>query len=126
MRLTAAHKIVILLHEGIRNREGKTGLGFLRYGEAPVVALLGKQCAGQSLFELTGIEKDLPIAASLKETLSYNPNVLLIGLAPSGGRLPDTWWQEVKQAVDMGLSLVNGLHTAMAPLFLHLQPGHWS
>ena len=34
------HKVVILLHEGIRSTGGKTGLAFLRYGKAPVVAVI--------------------------------------------------------------------------------------
>ncbi len=39
--------------------------------------------------------------------------------------MPEAWWQEVKQAVDCGLSIVNGLHTPLAPQFPALKPGQW-
>lgn len=112
--LTSKHRVAILLHEGIRGIHGKTGLAFLRFSEAPVVAVIDKQCPGESLSELTGIKRDVPIVASLEDALSYAPEVLLIGIAPSGGVMPEEWFQEVKQAVQAGLSLVNGLHTQLA------------
>ena len=72
----------------------------------------------------------MPIVASVAEALPYQPNVLLIGIAPSGGSLPEAWRQEVGQAVAAGLSLVNGLHTPMASLIENfpnksLQPQQW-
>ncbi len=125
MVLTAEHRVVILLHEGICSGHGKTGLTFLRYGVSPVVAVIDKQCAGESLFQLTGIPKEIPIVRNIAEALAYQPNVLLIGIAPSGGALPEPWWQEVKQGVEAGLFLVNGLHTPMASMFENLTPQQW-
>jgi uncharacterized NAD-dependent epimerase/dehydratase family protein len=114
MRLTANHRVAILLHEGIRGPNGKTGLTLLRFSEATIVAVIDQQCAGESLFELTGITCDAPIVDSVASALAYQPDVLAIGIAPSGGVLPDAWWQEVKQGVAAGLSVFNGLHTPMA------------
>ncbi len=114
MRLTTDHQVAILLHEGIHGGNGKTGLTFLRYGEAQVVAVIDQQCAGESLSELTGIACNAPIVDSVASALAYQPDVLVIGIAPSGGVLPDAWWQEVKQGVTAGLSVVNGLHSRMA------------
>jgi len=114
MQLINARRLAILLHEGIRGPNGKTGLTLLRYGEAPVVAVIDQQCAGQSLSQLTGIACDAPIVDSVASALAYQPDVLAIGIAPSGGVLPDAWWQEIKQAVAAGLSIINGLHTPMA------------
>lgn len=114
MRLTTKHRVAILLHEGIWGSNGKTGLTFLRYGEAPVVAVIDQQCAGDSLSQLTGIPCDAPIVDSVASALAYQPDVLLIGIAPSGGALPEVWRQEVQQGVAAGLSIVNGLHTPMA------------
>lgn len=107
-------KVAILLHEGLQGSKGKTGLGMLRYSDAEIVAVIDQQSAGQSLFQLTNISRDVPIVPSVSAALSYHPDVLVIGLAPSGGALPDAWWQEVKQAVAAGLSVVNGLHSPMA------------
>ncbi|MBE9125359.1 MULTISPECIES: DUF1611 domain-containing protein [unclassified Coleofasciculus] len=114
MRLTDNQRVAILLHEGIRGSHGKTGLTLLRYGEATIVAVIDQQCAGESLSELTGIPCNAPIVDSVASALTYQPDVLAIGIAPSGGVLPDAWWQEVKQGVAAGLSVFNGLHTPMA------------
>lgn len=125
MKLTDSDRVAILLHEGIGSRGGKTGLAFLRYSEANVVAVIDRACVGESLSQLTGIPRDIPIVASMEAALTYNPNVLLIGIAPSGGVLPKAWLQEVKQAILAGVSLVNGLHTPMAGLVPELREEQW-
>ncbi|GAB4229852.1 MAG: DUF1611 domain-containing protein [Stanieria sp.] len=124
MDLTAK-RIAILLHEGIKGSHGKTGLAFLRYSQAQVVVVIDAQSAGESLVELTGIAKEIPIVANLSQALTYTPDVLLIGIAPSGGQLPPSWQVEIQNALAAGLSLVNGLHTPFAPQFPHLQPQQW-
>ena len=113
MHLTAEHRIALLLHEGLTHSRGKTGLALLRYSQASIVAVIDHQCVGQSIPALTGIQRDVPIVASLQQALEYEPNVLVIGIAPSGGALPPAWRQEIKQALIAGLSVVNGLHTPM-------------
>jgi len=114
MSLTADDRVAILLHQGILGPEGKTGLTLLRYCPATVVAVIDQQCTGKSLPELTGINCDAPIVNSVFAALAYEPNILVIGIAPSGGVLPEAWKQEVEIAVDAGLSVLNGLHTPMA------------
>ncbi|MCW6049795.1 DUF1611 domain-containing protein [Lyngbya sp. CCAP 1446/10] len=109
-------KVAILLHEGILGHSGKTGLAFLRYSEAQIVAVIDRQCTGKSLSELTGIPQQVPIVASVAEALQFVPDILLIGIAPSGGVLPPQWLPEINQAVAAGLSVVNGLHAKLAPL----------
>ncbi|WP_449417335.1 DUF1611 domain-containing protein [Phormidium nigroviride] len=119
-------KVAILLHQGIKGKFGKTGLAFLRYSEASVVAAIDTECAGQSLCELTGISREVPIVASVKEALSYSPDILLIGIAPSGGVLPTEWLEEINRAIAAGLSVVNGLHTQLAPLIkIPLKDDQW-
>ncbi|MCY7285034.1 MAG: DUF1611 domain-containing protein, partial [Cyanobacteria bacterium CAN_BIN43] len=126
--LTSTDRIAILLHEGTQSSKGKTGLSLLRYSDMEIVAVIDHTCAGQSLPALTGINRDVPIVASVSEALSHCPTVLAIGIAPSGGVLPDAWLEEVKQAIAAGLSIVNGLHTPMAndpELQALLQPQQW-
>ena len=112
--LSANDRIAILLHQGTQSSRGKTGLSLLRYSQLPIVAVIDQDCAGGDLPSLTGIPRQVPIVASVVEALEYDPTVLAIGLAPSGGALPQPWQQEVQQAVAAGLSVVNGLHTLMA------------
>lgn len=112
--LTQNHRLAILLHGGIKGTIGKTGLALLRYREGPIVAVIDHDTAGQSLAESAGIQREVPIVSSVAESLDYQPDVLAIGIAPSGGILPDAWYQEIRTAVAAGLCLVNGLHTQMA------------
>ncbi|MGD1807619.1 DUF1611 domain-containing protein [Dapis sp. BLCC M126] len=120
-------KIAILLHNGIQGLHGKTGLSLLRYSQAEIVAVIDSQSAGKSLPELTKIHRDIPIVASVAEAIAFHPEILVIGIAPSGGALPDECFGEIKAAVASGLSVVNGLHTPLAhhpdilPLLRHTQ-----
>lgn len=126
--LTANHRIAILLHEGIRGTQGKTGLALARYRPETIAVVIDYQCAGESFQKLTNIACEAPIVASVSEALAYQPNVLAIGLAPSGGALPADWLAELQQALTAGLSIVNGLHTRMAAipdLQAALQKGQW-
>ena len=123
--LTAENRVAILLHEGIKGDHGKTGLAFLRYSDTNIVAVIDRTCVGESLVELTRIKQNAPIVSSVEEALKYHPDVLLIGVAPSGGQLPADLQAEITVAVTAGLSIVNGLHTFIAPQFPNLQPGQW-
>lgn len=127
MHLQPDRRVAILLHDGIKGAHGKTGVALLRYSEATIVAVIDRECAGKSLPKLTGINRDVPIVATVEKALAYKPDVLVIGIAPSGGILPDEWWQEIKQAIAHGLSIVNGLHTPMATPEIQnsLREGQW-
>jgi uncharacterized NAD-dependent epimerase/dehydratase family protein len=114
VRLPLNQRVAILLHEGIRGTHGKTGLSLLRYSEAPIVAAIDRTCVGQSLSQLTGIKRDVPIVESVAAALEYKPEVLVIGIATRGGILPDDYWHDIKDALTAGMSLVNGLHASLA------------
>ena len=91
---------------------GKTAYGVIRYGRDEVVAVIDSTKAGQSVAAyLPGF--DIPIVASLDEALvrTVRPDALLIGIAPTGGRLPDTWRTIILAAVAAGLDILSGLHT---------------
>ena len=121
MMLTANSRVVILLNGGMSHR-GKTGLAFLRYSHTKIVAVIDPDYAGKSLVGLTGIPQDVPIVRDIRAALPYNPNTLLIGIAPSGGQLPASLMAEIELAVDAGISIINGLHTPLNPQFPHLKP----
>lgn len=112
--LTPDDRVALLMHQGTDNTTGKTGLAMLRYSALNIVAVIDHQRAGESLSAVTGIERNVPIVASMAAALSFQPTVLAIGIAPSGGALPLPWYEEVKAGVAAGLSVINGLHTPMA------------
>jgi uncharacterized NAD-dependent epimerase/dehydratase family protein len=107
-------RVAVLLHDGIQGSQGKTGMAFIRFCTSSIAVIIDAETAGRSFRDLTGIACDAPIVASVQDALAFNPEVLLIGIAPSGGVLPEPWFQEVKQAVAAGVSVANGLHTRLA------------
>lgn len=121
-------RIAIFMHDGLKGAKGKTGVALLRYSQNPIVAVIDENAQGESLQALTGIAREIPIVGSVKSALSLDPTVLAIGLAPSGGKLPEPWYAEVKQGVKAGLCVMNGLHTQMnadPDVAEHIQPGRW-
>ena len=112
--LRPEHRVVLLQHGGLADLSGKTGLTLLRYRRGPVVAVVDPDQAGRNLRELTGIDRDVPVVASLAEALVYGPEVAVIGLAPSGGRLPEPVRADVAAALQAGLSVASGLHSRIA------------
>ncbi|MEO0454959.1 MAG: DUF1611 domain-containing protein [Cyanobacteria bacterium P01_A01_bin.114] len=128
MHLPPDHRIAILLHNGLTGTNGKTGLALIRYSQNPIVAIIDETCPGASLPALARIDRDIPVVRSVKQALAYAPDVLAIGIAPSGGALPDPWYADVKTAITAGLSVMNGLHTPMnndPSLTQHLNPDQW-
>ena len=123
--LTAKTRVAILLEDGIKGKHGKTGLAFLRYSNTKIVTVIDRSCAGKSLTELTQIDCDVPIVSDVREALVYGVDVLLIGIAPSGGKLPSNLAREIETAIDAGVSIINGLHTLLQPQHPNLRPGQW-
>jgi uncharacterized NAD-dependent epimerase/dehydratase family protein len=123
MQLNAHSRVVILLQGGIKGHHGKTGLAFLRYSQTKVVAVIDAGAKGESLKSLTKIDRDVTIVGDVTAALAYQPDVLLIGIAPSGGELPPDLLAEIAIAVQAGLSIINGLHTPLKDQFPKLQSG---
>jgi uncharacterized NAD-dependent epimerase/dehydratase family protein len=126
--LTDTDRLAVLLRGGIRGTQGKTGLALIRYRPETIAVVIDSDCAGESLRSLTQIPCDAPIVSSVSDAIGYQPTVLAIGIAPSGGILPDSWFAELKAAIAAGMSIMNGLHTrmsAISELQTLLQPGQW-
>ncbi|MFZ4803300.1 MAG: DUF1611 domain-containing protein [Synechococcus lacustris] len=127
-RLTADAAVVLLQHGGLTDLSGKTGLAFLRYRQGPIVAVLDPAHAGADLPLLTGIPRPVPVLGSVAEAMVYGPQVAVVGLAPSGGQLPEALRQAVGEALQAGLSVASGLHTRLGDdpaLAALVQPGRW-
>ena len=127
--LSADAPLVLLQHGGLDNLSGKTGLAMLRYRQGPIVAVIDPAHAGSDLRAITGIDRDVPVVADLEAALAFGPAVAVVGLAPSGGRLPLEMRADVVAALQAGLSLASGLHSRLAldPEFaaIPLEQGQW-
>ncbi|MEO6577556.1 MAG: DUF1611 domain-containing protein, partial [Candidatus Limnocylindria bacterium] len=103
-------RYVILAEGEFGEVSSKTGIGVIRYGLDPVVAVLDSTRAGRNVSEWLGAAHSIPIVATLGEALRLAPTALLIGIAPAGGRIPGPWRRTILEAIEVGLDVVSGLH----------------
>ncbi len=108
-------RLVILAEGNFGFHHGKTAMGVIRFGSDRVVAVVDSTQAGRNVREWLGDSGrfDIPIVSSLNAALGFLPraDALLIGIAPTGGRLPDDWRAVILAAIRSGLDVLSGLHT---------------
>lgn len=127
-RLGPDAKVALLMHGALGQSYGKHGIGMLRYSDADIVAVIDREQAGKSVSEVAGINRDVPVVASVGDARALGADVLLVAIAPPGGLLPDEWRRELLHALDFGMSLVNPLHEPWGgdPEFvMRLRGGAW-
>lgn len=104
---------------------GKMGHAVLRYSPNPIACVVDSAHAGRDAREVTGIPRSAPVVGSVEAACDLGAEVLVLGIAPSGGQLPEAWRAQIGAAIASGLSLVNGLHEPLAPHYPNLRPGQW-
>ena len=122
------HQRVALYMEGyIHTEYVKMGLGVMRYLQNPIVGIIDSNHAGRNINQEYTIDRDIPIYKKLDQVIDQGAEVLILGIAPSGGKIPDTWHSVIQDALDSGLSIINGLHDSLGPSFSdHIQnPTQW-
>jgi uncharacterized NAD-dependent epimerase/dehydratase family protein len=108
---TEPRRLVILTEGQFGIHDAKTAMGVIRYGRDTIVAILDSLLAGRNLNEfLPG--RDVPFVGTLSEALAgpVRPDGLLIGIAPTGGKLPPAWRATILEAIAAGLDIHSGLH----------------
>ena len=103
-------RYAILVEGKFNSRESKTANAILRYEPESAMALIDSVNAGKTAQDVIGYGGKVPVCATLSESLDFNPNTLLIGIAPTSGRLPDEWRGIVLEAIGSGLDIVSGMH----------------
>ena len=102
---------VAILAEGLFTRAtAKTAIGVLRYATYPIVAIVDSTRAGSDAAEHVGVGRGVPIVATVDEAIARGANVLLIGTAAAGGRIPDAYRPSIARALERGVAVWNGLH----------------
>lgn len=104
----SGRRLAILTEGHTEPVTGKTASSVLRYRPEEVVALIDGTQAGRTAHELLGVGGDTPIVATLAEC--KGANALMIGIAPSGGRIPPAWKAIILDALNQGMDVVSGLH----------------
>jgi len=106
-----ALKRYVILAEGAFDEEAKTATGVMRYAESPTVAVIDSTRAGTIAGDhVPGLASDVPVVGALADALPFEPTTLLVGVAPSGGKLPDAYRRAILDALHNGLDVESGLH----------------
>ncbi len=105
-------RIAILAEGAFTWRSAKTATGVIRYGKDPVVAVIDSTHTGQDVSQAldADIGIGIPIVQDIHEALTYQPDTLMIGIAPVGGALPSSWRWQLLTAIEAGLDIISGLH----------------
>ncbi len=102
----------IILADGLfAPEESKTANACIRYTPERVVGVIDSTKAGKTAQQVLGFGGEIPVVASLDEGLKLKPNALLIGIAPSGGQLPESWVDLLAKAIENKLEIWSGLHS---------------
>lgn len=127
--LNPIDKVALFMQDNLDSDYGKMGFGVMRYGQNPVCCVVDSAHAGRRVGEVCGVSAaafDIPVVATVAEAAGLGARVLIIGVAPSGGRAPAAWDAPLREALALGLNLVNGLHDDMNARYADaLTPGRW-
>jgi uncharacterized NAD-dependent epimerase/dehydratase family protein len=110
-----SEKLAIFAEGLFAAHNGKTAHGVIRYGTRDVVAVIDSTQAGRTASEVVPFSlHPVPIVATLDEAVERGATALLIGVAPTGGKLDPSWREPLLAAIAAGLHLEAGLHTQLS------------
>lgn len=106
----------IVLAEGeFGETGGKTANGVVMHSEIfDVRAIVDSETAGKTPTDVLkkANAPSIPIVSSVEDALEVasKAEVLVIGVAPAGGNLPESWNSDIEIAIRAGCDVVSGLH----------------
>ena len=106
---------IVLCNGYFRTINGKTTHGLVRGTDRyRILAIVDPPAAGRDAGEaLDGIRRGIPVVASIDEALQLQtpkPDYAIVGIATAGGRFTPDLRASLREALENGLSVVNGLH----------------
>lgn len=108
-------RLAILTGGLLDDPHAKTAHGVLRYGTREVVCVVDDVHAGRTAVEVVPFcERDVPVVAEVATARTLGATVVLVGIAPSGGKLTPAWRAALLSAVGLGMDIEAGLHTTLA------------
>jgi uncharacterized NAD-dependent epimerase/dehydratase family protein len=108
------NRFLILADGEFNPLTSKTANSVIRYLPERIAAVVDRTHAGKTVQDVLGFGGSTPVVATMAEGLARNPDAVLIGIAPVGGRLPEEWRQWLLDAIDRGCHLWSGLHTFLS------------
>lgn len=93
----------------------KTADGVLRWAEYEIAGVVDSTSNEKNVSEVLNIREDAPIFKDIKNAVKETlPNVLLLGVAPEGGKFPEDWREDVIWGMQNGMDIVAGMHFELA------------
>ena len=112
--LKNSSKVAIYMEGHLFTENGKMGYGALRYLSNSIVAVIDSENVGKNTRDCLPIKRSVPIVGNLDAAINNGAEVLLLGIANSGGKIPESWFPIIDCALIKGLSIINGLHDQLA------------
>ncbi|HVP58084.1 MAG TPA: DUF1611 domain-containing protein [bacterium] len=109
-----SQRMVILAEGKFGVLTSKTAACLIRYQPERVACVLDSTKAGLDAQRVLGFGGSVPVVASIADALRFEPDSLLVGIAPRGGLLPEAWRPIVIAAIENGLDIISGLHTLLS------------
>jgi uncharacterized NAD-dependent epimerase/dehydratase family protein len=110
----SGERLAVLTEGLFDDHHAKTAHGVIRYGTREVVAVVDSSQAGRTASEVVPFSaKPVPIVATIAEAADRGADTMLIGIAPTGGKLDSAWRALVLEAIERGLNVEAGLHTIL-------------
>lgn len=117
MKTSIDGKAIVYCDGAYNTTNGKTAHGLVRFTERyDIVGVIDQNYEGQDAgMVLDGKNNGIPIFKDLDTALQQlsstsKPNSFIVGLAPDGGRLPNTARIAIRKALEYGLNVDSGLH----------------
>jgi uncharacterized NAD-dependent epimerase/dehydratase family protein len=110
-------RMAIFAEGGFSPLGAKTAVCLVRYVPDEIVAVIDSVQAGSTVEQALGFGGAIPIVSSFGEALTLEPDMLVLGTAPKGGRPTGEELRAVEEAIAAGLHIVNGMHR-----FLETEP----
>lgn len=105
-------KAIILTNGLLATDNAKTAHGLIRESNRfEIVGVADAVNAGKDAGEvLDGKHRHIPVFETVMQAMTVHPSHCIVGVATAGGVFPGDLIEEVKQAIQHKLSIVNGLH----------------
>ena len=116
-------KLAIYMEQALGGSGGKMGHGVMRYIANPIACVIDSLHAGKTVNEACSLPHDFPVVSTIEEAIELGAEVLVLGIAPSGGRIPEDWVPAIVKSIGNNMSIVNGLHDELNPRFGELLQG---
>jgi uncharacterized NAD-dependent epimerase/dehydratase family protein len=108
-------RLAVLTAGLLADGAAKTAHGVIRYGRREVVAVVDHAQAGRTADDVVPyVDRPVPVVATVREARELGADVLLVGVAPAGGKLDASGRAPLLEAIALGLDVEAGLHSVLA------------